>query len=718
MKKALALLVTMIAWNAQADTLTWVETGTGSWDVDANWSGSLTPSSADTALIENGGTAVLGGGTEGYAGVLVTGSSGVGTAVVAGGYLAVVGDSSFGYDATAHGTAIVSSGTWIAGNIILGSSGTGTLTISGGTVYAGGEITLGADTLGRGSIALTNGGVLSAGNIVVGSGVGTFHADGGTLLVQEDEAAFFDGFADGAVTLGAGGLTVESDGNSIATEAVISGSGGITKNGAGALTLKGASTYTGPTVVNEGALRVGGYTALGTGVLTINSGTLGNAVFDEMAVLENDIEVTSDFVIDAQGVDMGSVEMFGSVDLGDDPLRTITLTGDGLACFGGIITGQDLTFVTTGSFSQVMFCSDTTNQISGTVTVGEGVRLQLWKIFATAISGDLVIDAGGSVDLMFQQQFAGSSSVEVNGILRGQTSDITTFNTVSGTGVITGDMGADIFSINSGTFDGTLQDGDGTLELVKHGAGTLALTGSNSYTQGTTVQSGTLSARNNHAVGNGTVRVNNNGVLRVEEGIALSTLSIELANNGTATFQKAFAEGEDLTNFHPVTSTGTNATTAEILYGTASDEVTATARFSETPSTPAMNDQYRISDVFSLSGLEDEVFVIQLSFTEEAYEAQVLAGLITSKLELSLGWLDGNEWSPVAEGMFVDGEWNASYLTLGTYGVDRNNNVVWAVTNQNGEIAVVPEPSTWALIGLGVLLLAMRRRKAISAYLR
>lgn len=55
---------------------------------------------------------------------------------------------------------------------------------------------------------------------------------------------------------------------------IISGNGGFTKEGAGTLTLTGANTYSGTTIVAAGTLSVSTDGALGTSAVTINGGTL------------------------------------------------------------------------------------------------------------------------------------------------------------------------------------------------------------------------------------------------------------------------------------------------------------------------------------------------------------------------------------------------------------------------------------------------------------
>ncbi len=51
-------------------------------------------------------------------------------------------------------------------------------------------------------------------------------------------------------------------------------------------------------------------------------------------------------------------------------------------------------------------------------------------------------------------------------------------------------------------------------------------------------------------------------------------------------------------------------------------------------------------------------------------------------------------------------------LAMGAWGVDISTHEAWAVVNHNSEFAVVPEPATFVLAGLGVLgLVAVRRRR-------
>lgn len=138
----------------------------------------------------------------------------------------------------------------------------GTLQLDGGATTCGttaGRLTLG----GTGTLEL-NGGILTT-PAVTGSGASAVVFNGGELRPLAGTPTFMSGVASARVA--AGGAVIEPDGYQITLSQALShdpalgatADGGLRVRGefGGVLTLTGASTYTGPTVVERGSLKFG-----------------------------------------------------------------------------------------------------------------------------------------------------------------------------------------------------------------------------------------------------------------------------------------------------------------------------------------------------------------------------------------------------------------------------------------------------------------------------
>ncbi|GLH79210.1 autotransporter [Bradyrhizobium sp. SSBR45G] len=142
----------------------------------------------------------------------------------------------------------------------LSKLGAGTLRLTGVNSYTGGT------TLAGGTVSV-------ASDANLGGATGSLTFNGGTLQVTGTS------FSSTARTInwgaGGGGFDITDPANAFTVSQALGGSGGLTKLGAGTLTLAGLDTYTGATVVNAGRLAVNGSIAASSG-LTVNTGaTLG-----------------------------------------------------------------------------------------------------------------------------------------------------------------------------------------------------------------------------------------------------------------------------------------------------------------------------------------------------------------------------------------------------------------------------------------------------------
>jgi autotransporter-associated beta strand protein len=137
-------------------------------------------------------------------------------------------------------------------------NGSGVLTLAGTNTFTGG-VTVTTGTLAAGSasafganLVTVNGGTVNLGQQALGN---SFVLNGGSIVNGT--------LALGKVTANAGNLGAN-----------LTGTTGFTKTGNAILTLSGANTYTGATVVNAGTLVAGSATAFAATNVTINGGIL------------------------------------------------------------------------------------------------------------------------------------------------------------------------------------------------------------------------------------------------------------------------------------------------------------------------------------------------------------------------------------------------------------------------------------------------------------
>ncbi|ALK09652.1 Extracellular serine protease precursor [Blastochloris viridis] len=159
-------------------------------------------------------------------------------------------------------------------------SGTnGALTLAAGTQTLTGTNTYtGATTINGGTLALTGSGSIANSSVVdVAGASGIFDISGTTAGATITTLA---GVAGSNVVLGEQTLTLSNASSTY--DGIISGTNGGLTLSAGTQTLTGASTYTGPTTIDGGALQVLGsiapssLTTVNSGALLFGTGTVGN----------------------------------------------------------------------------------------------------------------------------------------------------------------------------------------------------------------------------------------------------------------------------------------------------------------------------------------------------------------------------------------------------------------------------------------------------------
>jgi autotransporter-associated beta strand protein/T5SS/PEP-CTERM-associated repeat protein len=268
---------------------------------------------------------------------------GIGTYNLSGGSLSVSNNIFIGKELGSSGTVNMTGGTMTTSDKLqIGhNQSTGAVTQSGGTVNVQNEVYVGNETTNTsvGTYTLSGTGILNVGNeIIVGrdNGTGTFNLDGGTvnaakisggtgsatvnfnggvLKAKRDEANVIENLDTANVE--SGGIKIDSNGFNVATSQAMSGTGGLEKSGAGSLTLNGAHTYTGPTLVSAGTLKLELNSSI-TSAVTVNTdaalagaGTVaGNLAFDSNAKFV--FSLTETLLVNGDGVSFAD---FGIDDL-------------------------------------------------------------------------------------------------------------------------------------------------------------------------------------------------------------------------------------------------------------------------------------------------------------------------------------------------------------------------------------------------------------------
>ncbi|PLK22585.1 hypothetical protein C0V72_14130 [Porphyrobacter sp. TH134] len=340
-------------------------------------------------------------------------------------------------------------GTSQAGAISFEKAGAGTMILTGNSDYAGGTL-------------------ISGGALQIGNG-GTSGSLGSGFVVND-------------------GALVFNRSNDVASAGVISGTGSLTKLGAGTLTVSGENTYTGDTFVNEGAIAYLGPNPFGTGTVRLANGTILRGVNPGSTAIRNAIIITGSATFDnptGTGPDV-----FGTISGGQ-----LVKTGGGRALLYAANTYTGGTLVREGTLTVV------NNQAFGTgaVTMADSARIQAFGPFT--IANPFTFESG-------QAQF----------------------DTVLDTAAL--------------TLTGVLSGAGG---LQKTGSGMLTLSGANTYAGLTTVSGGTLAVTNSRALGvsdtgtivgnGGTLALAGPGQYSVSEAITISGSGFN--NGGALRFEAA-----------------------------------------------------------------------------------------------------------------------------------------------------------------------------------
>ncbi|MCR2686638.1 autotransporter-associated beta strand repeat-containing protein [Salmonella enterica] len=454
------------------------------------------------------------------------------------------------------------------------NSYTGGTTISGGTLVASNVEALGTgDITDNATLELNTGGdfdnVISGSGQVVKSGdktltlsgansyTGGTTISGGTLVASNVEALGSGDVTDNAT------LELNTSGDFANN---IGGTGSVVKSGDKTLTLSGANSYTGGTIISGGTLVATNVDALGTGDVidnaTLELNTGGD--FDNAISGSGQVVKSGDDTLALSGANSYS----GATTISGGTLIAANVNALGT---GAIDNRASLLLDASGQFT----VTDLTTESGGNTEIGAGSTLQATTLTQKSDStltinldsntADPVIHAASQVSLAGTLDITGVGDVLDSD--PASTDDLDTFTLIASDKTIAGDFEkltvagmdadlADFITVDGriddtgkqyelttaltwyadrddavtdahGTFNLTNADGsfavntvlenvDATLDpasatgwdgtsLIKQGAGTLILNAENTYTGGTTISGGTLVATNVDALGSGDV---------------------------------------------------------------------------------------------------------------------------------------------------------------------------------------------------------------------
>ncbi|EDH5808183.1 fibronectin-binding autotransporter adhesin ShdA [Salmonella enterica subsp. enterica serovar Infantis] len=353
----------------------------------------------------------------------------------------------------------------------------------------------------------------------------------GTLILSNTGNDYGDTEIDGgilaakdAAALGTGDVTIAESATLALSQGTldnnVTGGGQIVKSGNDELIVTGANNYSGGTTISGGTLTADHADSLGSGDID-NSGVL--------QVGEGELENT----------------LFGSGSLVKTGTGELTLSGDntysgGTTISDGTLTADHADSLGTGAVAN-----------SGVLQVGEG---ELENTLSG--SGSLVKTGTGELTLSGDNTYSGGTTI-TGGTLMADHADSLGTGAIANSGVL---------QVGEGELENMLS---GSGSLVKTGTGELTLSGDNSYSGATTITDGTLIAANVNALGSG--NIDNSGTLMLDaEGefnlanvATQSGATTELARGTTLNVDSLTQQADSTLNIDLSKANGESAITAD-----------------------------------------------------------------------------------------------------------------------------------------------------------
>lgn len=368
----------------------------------------------------------------------------------------------------------------ISGTGGITKTGTGTWLLSGANTFTGKTI------INDGVLAITAETGLGANP---GSSVtDQLTLDGGTLRTQTNAVTIND--ANREISIGSGGGTFDTVTNlTIANTNVMSGSGTVTKTGAGTLSISAVNTHTGDFVVSAGILATSGGSSIDNSALvTVNSGATWQVAASETV---GNISGAGNITFTAnRTLTFGdaSDRTFSGVISDGTSTGVLTKQGTGTVVLSGTNTYDGATNINAGALNirnnaglgnttgDTVVASGAALELEGGVSIAAGEALTLSGVGVTASPNGALRNVSGS------NSYAGNITLNADTKIQSDAGTLTLSGTINGNAAsrtLTFDGAGDITASNV--------IGGNVSTVTKTGTGTLTLAGANTYTGATNI---------------------------------------------------------------------------------------------------------------------------------------------------------------------------------------------------------------------------------------
>jgi len=648
----------------------------------------------------------ISGGANGFHALTAGGSAMTFNGVISGG-----GDFRFNEEVAGAGTIRLNNANTLTGRVFIC---TGVVVTTGALANGGLASGIGASSNVSGNLRLRGGTLQYTGAaqstdrlFELGVAGGTLDSSGsGALSFTNTGAMGLDGIG-GARTLTLTGTN--ADANTLAAGiSNLAGSTSLIKSGSGNWTLSGNSDYSGTTTVSGGTLglsatvtgtsiTVNGATAnfveSSTGVIagvaktfTLTSGTAtlgGNNTYTGMTTVSGGTlnltgtlagtnimvnNATASFNESSTGVIAGGVAL--------DVMGTTTLAGvntytGSTKIRGGFLTTDKLANGGTASGIGASTNAETSLYLLGGTLQYTGAAQSTDRLFSIGILGG-ILDASGSGAVNFNN--SGAMGFADSGA-----------HTLTLTGT----------NVGANTLAAVIGNSSGATSFTKSGVGTWVLSGANTYTGATTITAGTLILASTGTIAN-------------SSGVNLGTSGSQGTLDLTSKASYAFGAGQTVSGFGTINiGAGKTVTIAHLAPGNSPGQVSVTGSLIITTDTTM--------ELAGSGGVKGTDFD-----NTTATEALTYGGTLSI---VSFGGFNINQVGTYSLFDFSSQSGNFSSVSVGgtalVYGASvwtgSNSGFDYSFALATGDLTVVPEPVTWALLAFSLTTIMVLRRRSKKA---